>query len=110
REATELRNRLGGLAASVSRSFSEFGWTLDPADQAVLKDTMQKARAVPADQEDLTELKTLLKQLEDGAARLASAMFQTPEGRGAAEAEAGEPTAESLMRSALDDVKKKQES
>jgi molecular chaperone DnaK len=108
REATELRNRIRALVSTVNKTFSEFGWLLDAPGQALLRDSIQKARGLKDEQEDLPDLKTLLTQLEEGAGRIASAMFESGEGEPGGEGEGPEVSAESLMKSALDDVKKKQ--
>jgi molecular chaperone DnaK len=108
REAAELGNRIRGLLSSVARSYSEFGWLLDTAEQEMLKEAIQRARALPVDQDNLIELKGLMGHLDEGAARLTAAMLNAPAGRAAAEAqESTEESAARLMRSALEDVNSK---
>jgi len=101
REATEVRNRINGLLTSVSRSFSEFGRLLDDADQEMVKNTLQKARILPADETNPSVLKSLHLELEDAAAKLTTAMF----GAGAEmPPEAKKQSAELLVHQAMEDV------
>ena len=104
REITELRNRIKGQAAALSRSYTGFGWLLDSA---------QKARDLTADSNDLQELKDLLFQLEQGAEKLTTAMFNAPD-TGGERPEGWDEDAKSeadmrrLMKSALKDAKSKE--
>jgi molecular chaperone DnaK len=112
KEIAELRNQINGQMASVARSYSEFGWLLDSAEQEVLKNTLQKARALPPGENNIAVLRELLAELEDKAAKLADAMFSAPEAGGpGAEGQPGEKLAETdvqqLLKSALDHVKSK---
>ncbi len=109
KEIAELKNRIKGQMSALARSYSEFGWLLSPADQALAKDAIQKARNLPADESDMAVLGDLMAQLETGAASLAAAMFAAPENEGSqADASPGKAQAKSdiekLMKSALDRV------
>jgi molecular chaperone DnaK len=112
REWRELRNRIEGQVTAVSKSYSGFGRLLGAADQEMLKKSIQKARDLPPEEEsaslELDELRDLLAQLEDGAARLASAMLNAPmEGtraEGSAYEKKTEADVDQLLESALDDV------
>jgi molecular chaperone DnaK len=78
RETTELRNRIQGHAAYVGRSFAQFGWLLDADEQTRLRDVLQRVRDLPAAEENFQPLKDLMAELEDGSAKLASAMLSSP--------------------------------
>jgi molecular chaperone DnaK len=112
RELRELRNQIEGQVTAVSKSYSGFGWLLDTADQEMLKKSIQKARALPPEEESaslkLDELRDLLAQLEDGAARLSAAMLNAPlEGtraEGSPYEKRTEDDVDQLLKSALDDV------
>ncbi len=78
REVAELRNRIVGQAAALTRSYLEFGRLLGQADQAALKDAMHKAKSLPSEDIDYSFLQELMVQLEEGAAKLANAMFTGP--------------------------------
>jgi molecular chaperone DnaK len=107
RGLTELRNRILGLVSSVGRSYSEFGWLLDSSEQEMIKKSLQSARVLPEDQNDPQELQALLDRLEDGAAKLAAAMFKSG---GTVETATDPESVDSsedlnrLMRSALDNL------
>lgn len=113
REITELRNRIKGQAAALSRSYTGFGWLLDSAEQEMIKEASQKARDLTADSNDLQELKDLLFQLEQGAEKLTTAMFNAPD-TGGERPEGWDEDAKSeadmrrLMKSALKDAKSKE--
>lgn len=107
REATELRNRINGLLTSVSRSYSEYGRFLDGADLETVKNILQKARILPADETNPSVLKNLHLELEDAAMKLTAAMFGVTAdvpGR----AKAAEPSAQQLVSQALKDVGSKE--
>jgi molecular chaperone DnaK len=112
KELAELRNRIKGIASSASRSYSELGWLLDGTDQAMLKSAIQKARSLPAEGSGVEDLRELLVQLEEGSARLASAMCSVPgvEGLRAVDWAGGdkdEKDVSRLMKSALDEMDSK---
>ena len=103
----ELKNSINGQVSSVSRSYSEFGWLLDSAEQEMVKETIQKARGLPPDEDNYILFKELLAAMEKHAARLADMMFSTPgtRSRSAAGAESeSEPVMQQLLISALDDL------
>jgi molecular chaperone DnaK len=79
RQIAELRNRVQGRMAALARSYSDFGRFLDPAGQARVKEALQYARNLPPEETSVILLEEILERLEDGAAKLASAMFNAPE-------------------------------
>jgi molecular chaperone DnaK len=112
REATELRNRIRAAESAVSRSYSDLGWLLGGAEQAMVKKAIQQSKSLPADEGNIELLKDLLEQLEEGVAKLSAAMYSVPgmEGLRAEEANSEEKAGaavDRLLRSALDDVTSK---
>jgi molecular chaperone DnaK len=111
REVAELRNQIKGQLAAVSKSYSEFGWMLDSAEQEVLKNALQKTKSISPEENSISILKDLLTQLEGSAAKLTAAMFSAPGGEGLrAESWSAEEQADNIqqiLKSALDDVKSK---
>ena len=112
REATELRNRIRAAESAVSRSYSDLGWLLGGAEQAMIKQAIQQSKSLPADEGNVELLKDLLEQLEEGVAKLSAAMYSVPgmEGLRAEEANSEEKAGanvDRLLRSALDDVASK---
>ncbi len=106
KEIAETRNRIRGRAASLARSYSEFGWLLDQAGQAAAKAALQKAKELSPEEENLAQLQTLLGELEDCASKFAELMLGTQ--MGAAEGESsGQDDMQNLMKSALDSVQTK---
>jgi molecular chaperone DnaK len=111
KEIAEVRNLLQGRSASLTKSYSEFGWLLNSATQESVKQALQKAKELPPGEEDLKLLQELLKELEGSAAILADAMLGTEVSR----QPGAEPTSEDapqedmqrLMKSALDSVQTK---
>ena len=110
RELVELRNQIKGQASSISRSYSEFGWLLDNPEQEMLKESLQKARALSPEEDNYRLLKEMLTELEGGAAKLANAMFSTTGMRagGSGQGE-GAPAddLQQLMKYALEGLKDK---
>ncbi len=114
KQLAELRNRINAQMLAVSRSYSGFGYLLDAVEQEMIKNSLQKAKSLSAEESDSTMLRDLLAELERGAAKLSSAMFQAP-GHGELSADGGqeETPADSearlnqLLKSALKDVKTK---
>ncbi len=110
REVAELRNRIVGQAAALARSYVEFGRFLEQAEQAALKDAMQQAKNLPSEDPDYSFLQELMSRLEEGAARLANAMFTTPADpmQNVEESPEGMRRTDShlsqLSRSAMDDI------
>jgi molecular chaperone DnaK len=114
RQLAELRNRINGQMSALSRSYSEFGYLLDALEQEMVKDSILKAKALPADSNDLVLLRELLTQLETGSAKLTAAMFNAPENADIQSDDWSEGSQvdektrmQRLMKSALDDVKSK---
>jgi molecular chaperone DnaK len=113
KEVAELRNRVRAQTATITRSFSEFGWLLDSQDQTLIKDCLLKGRNLTDEMENMTELKEVLQSLEDCAGKLATAMFAMPGGGAPAADQAvgegkGEIDFNRLMRSALDESRRKE--
>ncbi len=109
KQSAESRNRIKWQMGALARSYSEFGWLLDSVEQEMIKEAIQKARNLAPDESSLSLLKEVLAQLEDGAAKLAAAMFSAPAGDGLKAAGwSGEKKAETdldkLLKSALDSV------
>ncbi len=110
KEIVELRNRIKGNISVVTRSYSEFGWLLDSADQEMVKECLQKARAMSEDESKLSYLLELVASLEACGSKLADAMMSRPGAAGlpGAESDSGRGRPEddfnSLLRSALDDI------
>ena len=121
KEQTQMRNQINWLLSSVTRSYSELGWLLDRVEQEMIKDTVQKARTLPADEENAGLMRELLAQLENGAAKLATAMLNASsgnrvhhpkagddlQGAGAGSAAEEEVDMQRLMRAALDSQRDK---
>jgi molecular chaperone DnaK len=111
KEAAELRNRIQTHTSTIVKSFAEFGWLLEAPTQESIKTAIQKARAITPGETDTASLRDLLANLEDGASRLTSAMYNLPGGadpKAGAKADAGvsEADIQRLMKSALDDTDK----
>ncbi len=104
KEVTELRNRIKGQLSSITRSYAEYGWLLDSAQQELIKGAIQKAKVLSPNEDNVILLKELLTQLESDAARLAEAIFSTA-GSSRTEAapgkEASQDEMQKLMKSAL---------
>jgi molecular chaperone DnaK len=117
RKATEragLLNHINAQMLAVSRSYSGFGHLLDAVEQEMIKNALQKAKSLSAEESDSTLLRDLLAELKSGATKLSSAMFQAS-GDGDLMADGGqrETPADSeamlnqLLKSALKDVQTK---
>jgi molecular chaperone DnaK len=110
KELAELRNRIRAQESAVSRSYSDFGWLLDSAEQEMVRSAIQKSKGLPSEGIGFESLKDLLTQLETCAERL-SALMCTSGIEGLRTLEAGEPADEGdidrLLKSALDDVNTK---
>jgi molecular chaperone DnaK len=109
KELLELKNQISGQVTSISRSYAEFGWLLDSVEQEMVKETLQKARALSPDEDNCFLLKELLAALEKAAVRLADVMFTGAGARtgSAAGRESGsDADMQQLLKAALDDLKK----
>jgi len=110
REIAELRNRIKGQMAAITRSYSGFGWLLDSVEQEKIKEAIQKARNLPPDESNISELRDLLQQLEGGAESLSAAIFSSPGDAASQSAGIGvqkkDMDANELMKSALKDMDK----
>jgi molecular chaperone DnaK len=112
REMAEMRNRVQGQMAVLARSYSEFGWLLDSAGQEMIREAIQSARSLPSEESSLILLEGILERLEDGAAKLASAIFSAPgsdslRARGRAEEVSSKTDLDQLLKSALESVEPK---
>lgn len=108
-ERTELRNRIKAQAAVLMRNYSEFAGCLDVVEQEMIKDAIRKAKEIATDEGDMGALRDLMAQIENGAASLAAAMFNNPEGGASGNEEwpdgkRSEANIKQLLKSALDDV------
>ncbi len=113
KEVAQMRNRIQGHMATIARSYAEFGWLLDSAEQELVKESIQKARLLTDDQYSSSDLKELLANLEKCANKLTAAMFNSPGNEGGtvnavSGQEADEADMQRLMRSALDASRDKQ--
>ena len=52
RQLAELRNRIKAQMGAVSRSYSGFGYLLDAVEQEMIKDSLQKAKNLSAEEND----------------------------------------------------------
>jgi molecular chaperone DnaK len=75
KEVILARNRLEGLMQNTARSFSEFGWMLQPKDQEYVRQTLDSARRAVVS-EDGTEVRYALEELERAARIITDAMFR----------------------------------
>jgi len=112
REAAEMRNRIQGQVSAIVRSFGEFGWVLDPMEQTLIQDSVQKARALPEKEDNIQLLRELLADLEARASKLTAAMFNLPSGAnvrppGDSGQDVSETDVKRLMQAALNDAKDK---
>ena len=112
RELAELHNRIRSQAASVTKSYSEFGWLLDSLDQEMVREAAQKARELSPDESDHEVLMNLLGRLESAGTKLTSALLSSPSANPAQAAAIQEQAAQkedasTLVKSALADLKTK---
>jgi molecular chaperone DnaK len=75
KEVILARNRLEGLMQNTARSFSEFGWMLQPKDQEYVRQTLDSARRAVVS-EDGSEVRYALEELERAARIITDAMFR----------------------------------
>ena len=114
KQLAELLNRINAQMLAVSRSYSGFGNLLDAVEQEMIKNSLHKAKNLSAEESDSVMLRDLLTELERGAKKLSSAMFQASgDGELSADGDQAETQANSeaklnqLLKSALKDVKTK---
>ncbi len=77
KELTIMRNRMGGLLQTTSKTFTEFGWLLSETDQTMVRDSLKQAKNV---QEGLVadiDFPQLMQNLEQSASLLTQAMFSS---------------------------------
>jgi Ethanolamine utilization protein EutJ (predicted chaperonin) len=107
-----MHNRIKSQAASVSKSYSEFGWLLDTIEQEMVREATQKAKDLPPEKSNQQELKDLLSRLESAGAKLTAALLNSPSASTAQAAALQEQAAQqedasTLVKSALADLKSK---
>ncbi|MBP1597487.1 MAG: molecular chaperone DnaK [Acidobacteria bacterium] len=106
KETAQIHNRIQGHVANIARSYAEFGRLLDNVEQALVKETIQQARDLPAGEDDIPTLNGVLSNLEICAAKLTAAMFSAPgeetdQENTVSEEEANDAEMHRLMRSAM---------
>jgi molecular chaperone DnaK len=112
KEVAELHNRIRGQAASVSKSYAEFGWLLDTLEQEMVREASQKARELSPDESDRELLTNVLSRLDTAGAKLTAALLNSPNASPAQAAALQEQAtqkedASTLVKSALADLKTK---
>jgi molecular chaperone DnaK len=75
KEVIIARNRLEGLLQNTIRSFSEFGWMLQPNDQEFVRHSLDDSRRA-ALSDDASEVRAALEELERAARLITDAMFR----------------------------------
>ncbi len=77
KENTILKNRIGGLLQTTSKTFSEFGWLLSENDQSFVRDALRVAKN--AEEGMITDVNflQLMQDLEQAASLLTQAMFSS---------------------------------
>jgi molecular chaperone DnaK len=74
KEQAEARNRLEGLMYTTRRSVDEYGSTLSPTDEAVLRDALDEAEAA-LDANDPVLMERAHQRLVDAGQKLAEAIY-----------------------------------
>jgi len=106
RELAELKNRIEGQVTAITRSYSEFGRYLDSTEQEMVKKSIQHAKEIALEEDNISFLTETLDQLESSARTLTAAMFNVPSKKGQPEDnQSREPDVKQLLKSALDDIK-----
>jgi molecular chaperone DnaK len=82
KEQAILRNRLGGLVQTTSKTFTEFGWLLAENDQSFARDSLKAAKAALEGSPEDINYKIVMQDLEQAAALLTQAMFSSPASSG----------------------------
>lgn len=78
KELTQTRNRIRELASSISKSYNEFAWVLNPEEQSRIKRDLAAANRiaeVPENRTDLDRYKKLLKSLIEETALLQHSLY-----------------------------------
>ena len=78
KDIAELRNRVQTQTAVLVRSYAGFGTFLNPSDQEIIQDLLQKSKELKPDEDNRTVLNDMMTQLEMGAALLSKAVFNGP--------------------------------
>jgi molecular chaperone DnaK len=82
KEITLLKNRADDLAASVRKSYSEFGWMLDAPSQEQIKNALLAPSKSISQERDISPVVALheaLSELEAAAEVLSRAIFSIPD-------------------------------
>jgi molecular chaperone DnaK len=115
KQVAELHNRIKAQMSALSRSYTGFGNLLDAVEQEMIRDSLQKAKNISADETNGALLRDLLALLESGSEKLSTAMFNAPgdvdlqADEGEAETQAdSEARLSRLLKSALKNVENKQ--
>jgi molecular chaperone DnaK len=77
RELAELKNRITGQVSALSKSYAQCGSLLEASEQHLIREAIQKAKALPPEESRLDVLREVMEQLEAGAGKLTSAMFNS---------------------------------
>jgi molecular chaperone DnaK len=77
KELTILRNRMGGLLQTTSKTFTEFGWLLSESDQTMVRDSLKQAKNVQEGLVTDIDFSQLMQNLEQSATLLTQAMFSS---------------------------------
>lgn len=77
KEMTIIRNRMGGLLQTTSKTFTEFGWLLSEADQVLVRDSLKQAKNVQEGLVTDIDFPLLMQNLEHSATLLTQAMFSS---------------------------------
>ena len=77
KEMTILRNRMGGLLQTTSKTFTEFGWLLGETDQILVRDSLKQAKNVQEGLVTDIDFPLLMQNLEHSATLLTQAMFSS---------------------------------
>ena len=77
KEMTILRNRMGGLLQTTSKTFTEFGWLLGETDQILVRDSLKQAKNVQDGLVTDIDFPLLMQNLEHSATLLTQAMFSS---------------------------------
>ncbi len=77
KEMTILRNRMGGLLQTTSKTFTEFGWLLGETDQILVRDSLKQAKNVQEGLVTDIDFPLLMQNLERSATLLTQAMFSS---------------------------------
>src|SRR2546425_4723132 len=102
KENTILRNRMGGLFQSTTKTFTEFGWLLAENDQSFARDSLKAAKKVfEENSEGGINYKVVMQDLEQAASLLTQAMFSSQASAGDKGSQASKPESDDPLLSWL---------